>query len=294
MIFKFMQQQRADFPVSQMSNVFGVSISGYYAWLKRKPSARTRENEKMLFEIKLAHQESRKTYGSPRIHRDLLRKGIACGRNRIARLMRLNGIRARRRHRKFPKTTQRAAGALAAPNLLNQNFKVFSPNQVWVSDITYIDTAEGWLYLATVMDLFDRQIIGWSLEDHLESSLVESAFKKAVGCRQPAGEWIHHSDQGSQYTSHTFREALAEVGCHPSNSSVGNCYDNAAAESLFSTVKFECAYEQFATRAQARRAIFEYIEVWYNRKRLHSSLGYLSPVEFAQQNSDIFRVHLNG
>ena len=294
MIFKLMKQQREDFPVVQMCSIFGVSPSGYYAWLNRKPSARARENEKLLFEIKVAYAESRKTYGSPRIHRALRRKGIVCGRNRVARLMRRNGLRARRRRRRYPKTTQRAADVLAASNLLKGNFKVSGPNQVWVSDITYIDTAEGWLYLATVMDLFDRPIVGWALEDHMESSLVEDAFKMAVTRRQPELGWVHHSDQGSQYTSHTFRELLAAVGCRPSNSSVGNCYDNAAAESLFSTVKFECAYQQFTTRAEARRAIFEYIEVWYNRKRLHSSLGYLSPAEFAQQNSDIFRVHLYG
>lgn len=289
----FMKTQKEEFSIEHMSKVFGVSVSGYYAWSKRVPSLRERENEKLLLEIKAVYKESRKTYGSPRIHQELRQRGIFCGRNWVARLMRLNGIRARRR-RKFPKTTQRAVGALAAPNLLNQNFKATAPNQVWVSDITYIDTAEGWLYLATVMDLFDRSIVGWAMGEHMESSLVEDAFKMAMARRSPQVGWIHHSDQGSQYTSRSFRELLATVGCRPSNSSVGNCYDNAAAESLFSTVKFECAYEQFATRAQARQEIFEYIEVWYNRKRLHSSLGYLSPARFAQQNSDIFRLHLNG
>lgn len=290
----FMKTQKEEFPIERMSKVFGVSVSGYYAWSKRVPSLRERENEKLLLEIKAVYKESRKTYGSPRIHQELRQRGIFCGRNRVARLMRLNGIRARRRRRKFPKTTQRATGALAVPNLLNQNFKATVPNQVWVSDITYIDTAEGWLYLATVMDLFDRSIVGWAMGEHMESSLVEDAFKMAMARRSPQVGWIHHSDQGSQYTSQSFRELLATVGCRPSNSSVGNCYDNAAAESLFSTVKFECAYEQFATRAQARQEIFEYIEVWYNRKRLHSSLGYLSPARFAQQNSDIFHLHLNG
>jgi len=288
-----MKTQKAEFSIERMCKVFGVSASGYYAWKKRGPSPRGRENEKLLLEIEGVHKESRKTYGSPRIHQELRQRGIFCGLNRVSRLMRLNGIRARRR-RKFPKTTQRAAGALAAPNLLKQNFKTTAPNQVWVSDITYIDTAEGWLYLATVMELFDRSIVGWAMDEHMGSRLVEDAFNMAVTHRSPQVGWIHHSDQGSQYTSQSFRELLATVGCRPSNSSVGNCYDNAVAESLFSTVKFECAYEQFATRAQARQEIFEYIEVWYNRKRLHSSLGYLSPARFAQQNSDIFRLHLNG
>lgn len=276
------------FSVKKMCEVFGVSSSGYYAWCKRKPGARARANEKLLVEIKKAFQNSRKTYGSPRIHRELLQKGIACGRNRVARLMRLNNLRARRPRRKYPRTTQRATGAIAAPNLLSQDFTAAAPNQIWVSDITYIDTLEGWLYLAAVMDLFDRPIVGWALEDHMETSLVEDAFRMAVNRRHPQVGWIHHSDQGSQYTSHAFREVLAKAGCRPSNSSVGNCYDNAPAESLFSTIKIECAYKQFATKAQARREIFEYIEVWYNHKRLHSALGYLSPAQFAQQNRTFF------
>jgi len=289
-----MKKQHTDFPITQMCKIFRVSSSGYYAWAKRIPSKRAQENKKLLVEIKVAHKESRKTYGSPRIYHALRRKGIAFGQNRIARLMRRNGIQARRQRRKYPKTTQRSAGAIAAPNQLKQNFKVSNPNQVWVSDITYIDTAEGWLYLATVMDLFDRSVAGWAMGNHMESSLVEDAFTMAVASRSPDIGLIHHSDQGSQYTSVSFRKLLRKAGCQPSNSSVGNCYDNAPAESLFSTVKFECADRQFLTHRQARRELFEYIEVWYNRKRLHSSLGYLSPSEFAKLNSDIYSVHLTG
>ena len=289
-----MKKQKADFPITQMCKIFEVSSSGYYAWSKRKPSKRARENERLMLEINVAHQESRQTYGSPRIYHALRQKGITCGRNRIARLMRRNGIQARRKRRNYPKTTRRSAGAIAAPNRLQQNFKAANPNQVWVSDITYIDTAEGWLYLATVMDLFDRSIVGWAMENHMESSLVEDALSMAMARRTPDIGFIHHSDQGSQYTSVSFRKLLRKVGCRPSNSSVGNCYDNASAESLFSTVKFECADKQFPTHRQARRTLFEYIEVWYNRKRLHSSLGYLSPAQFAKQNSDIYALHLTG
>ena len=271
--------------------MLGVTQSGYYAWAKRGPSQRAKTNEKLLEEIKDVFKESRQTYGSPRVHQALRQQGIGCSRNRVARLMRLNGIQARRRRPKFPKTTWRRQGALAAPNLLKQNFNILWPNQTWVSDITYIDTAEGWLYLAAVMDLFARPIVGWAMADHMESSLVEAAFKMAVQHRSPQVGWIHHSDQGSQYTSHDFRELLSKAGCLQSNSSVGNCYDNAVAESFFSTLKVECAYQQFETRAQAQSVIFEYIEVWYNRKRLHSSLGYLSPERFEQINADIFCVY---
>ena len=271
--------------------MLGVSLSGYYGWSKRGTSQREKANEKLLEEIKEIFRESRQTYGSPRIQQALSRKGILCGRKRVARLMRLNRIRARRRRPKFPKTTQRRIGALAAPNLLRQDFNTLWPNQTWVSDITYIDTAEGWLYLAAVMDLFARPIVGWAMADHMESSLVEAAFKMAVQRRSPQVGWIHHSDQGSQYTSHDFRALLSGVSCRPSNSSVGNCYDNAVIESFFSTLKTECAYYKFETRAEARLVIFEYIEVWYNRKRLHSSLGYLSPARFEQINSDIFCVY---
>ena len=179
------------FPVKKMCEVLGVSSSGYYAWCKREPGARAMANEKLLVEIKAAFQNSRKTYGSPRIHREIQKKGIVCGRNRVARLMRLNNIRARRPHRKYPRTTQRAIGAIAAPNLLNQDFTAAAPNQIWVSDITYVDTREGWLYLAAVMDLFDRPIVGWALEDHMETSLVEDAFRMAVNRRHPQVGWIH-------------------------------------------------------------------------------------------------------
>lgn len=194
--------------------------------------------------------------------------------------MKQAGLMGRRPKRRFPRTTQRRPGAIPAPNLLNRDFDAQRPNQKWVTDITYIDTAEGWLYLAPVLDLYGRRIVGWSMADHMESSLVEAALTMAIAQRQPQAGVLHHSDQGSQYTSCEYLSLLNKRGCQISMSSAGNCYDNAVIESFFSTLKTECANGQFASRAQARTAIFEYIEVWYNRNRLHSSLGYLSPVEF--------------
>jgi transposase InsO family protein len=291
LIFEFIKKQQSQFPINRMCQVLGVSQSGYYAWSKRKPSKRSKENEALLEKIKEIFKESRQTYGSPRIYEALRQAGIGCSRNRVARLMRLNHIRVSRKRRRFPRTTQRRAGTLAAPNLLKGDFNPLYPNQAWVSDITYIDTAEGWLYLAAVMDLFARPIVGWAMEEHMESSLVEAAFSMAVVHRSPEVGWVHHSDQGSQYTSNDFRELLLKAGCQPSNSGVGRCNENAVMESFFSTLKAECAYYQFESRSQAQLVIFEYIEVWYNRKRLHSSLGYLSPARFEQANLDIFCVH---
>jgi transposase InsO family protein len=194
--------------------------------------------------------------------------------------MRLDQIAARRARRRMPRTTQRDPQALPAPNLLNQDFSAPAPDRKWVSDITYIDTAEGWLYLAAVLDLFSRRVVGWAMDEHMEASLVQQAWSMAVLQRQPSSDLLHHSDQGSQYTSDLYQQALAAHHCQVSMSRTGNCFDNAAMESFFSTLKTECAHAQFDTRAQARLTIFEYIEAWYNRQRLHSSLGYLSPVEF--------------
>jgi transposase InsO family protein len=236
----------------------------------------------LVGKIREAYQSSRQTYGSPRIHAVLQRKGIVCGRNRVARLMRLQGMAARKRRKRFPVTTQRQPGAIPAPNWLNRDFSASAPNRKWVTDITYIDTLEGWLYLAPVLDLYSRRVVGWAMADHIDTSLVEAALHMALARRQPAAGLLHHSDQGSQYTSLPYQLHLLARNCQISMSRVGNCYDNAVMESFFSTLKTECATGQFASRAQARRAIFEYIEIWYNRHRLHSSLGYLSPEEFEQ------------
>jgi putative transposase len=280
MIYKFMADHEGEFEIVRMCRVLGVGRSGYYAWRSRPTCLRRQANEMLVVQIDQEYRMSRKTYGSPRIHAALQRKGVLCGKNRVARLMRLHGMAARKRHKKHPVTTQREAGVFPAPNLLNQNFSSLAPNQKWVSDITYIDTAEGWLYLASVLDLFSRKIVGWAMADRMESSLVEDALKMAFLQQHPETGLLHHSDQGSQYTSEAYQSCLADLQCQVSMSRVGNCYDNAVMESFFGTLKAECAIQQFATRAQAHTVIFEYIEAWYNRKRLHSSLGYLSPVEF--------------
>ena len=280
MIYTFMAAHAGEFRIERMCRVLGVGRSGYYAWRSRPASQQARANEALLVQIQAEYETSRATYGSPRIQVALQRQGARCSRKRIARLMQLHQIRARARKKRRPVTTQREAGAMPAPNLLNQEFSASVPNQKWVSDITYIETAEGWLYLAVVLDLFSRRIVGWAMADHMEASLVEAAWNMALAQRHPQTGLLHHSDQGRQYTSTTYQSALAASHCQVSMSRVGNCYDNAAMESFFATLKTECATQPFATRTQARSAIFEYIEAWYNRQRLHSSLGYLSPTEF--------------
>ena len=284
MKYTFIAAHQEEYTIQGMCRALGVGRSGYYAWSTRPSSPRTQANQVLVEQIQAEHQASRQTYGSPRIHAALLRKGVACGRHRIARLMRLHQMAGRKAHKHFPRTTQRNPQAIPAPNLLNQDFSAPAMDLKWVSDITYIDTAEGWLYLAAVMDLFSRQVVGWAMDDHMQTSLVEQALKMAMLRRQPSPGLLHHSDQGGQYTSEVYQQTLANYQCQVSMSRVGNCFDNAAMESFFSTLKSECARQPFATRAQARTAIFEFIEAWYNRQRLHSSLGYLSPVEF-EQNS---------
>ncbi len=277
-----MKAHQTQYPISQMCKVLKIGRSGYYAWQKRKLSARAQTNQALTEEIRSVYLKSRSTYGSPRVHTALLRAGIVCGKNRVARLMRQAGLVGRSPKRRYPRTTQRRAGTIPAPNLLNREFSAQHPNQKWAVDIIYIDTAEGWLYLAPVLDLYGRRIVGWSMADHMETSLIEAALKMAFLQRHPQPGLLHHSDQGSQYTSGDYLDLLHQHDCQISMSGKGNCYDNAAMESFFSTLKAECAHSQFESRAQARNVIFEYIEVWYNRQRLHSSLGYLSPMEFEQ------------
>ena len=270
----------------RMCQVLGVSPSGYYEWLKRPPSACQQTNEQLLAAIRREYDASRQTYGSPRIHAALRQQGLRVGRKRVARLMRSAGLVAKGPWRKRPRTTQRAPEAVAAPNLLGQDFTASRPNEKWVADITYMETLEGWLYLALVLDLFSRAIVGWAMADHLRATLVESALQMALGRRTPDGDRLHHADQGSQYTSTWVQTLLAQHHIQVSMNGVGNCYDNAPMESFIGTLKTECADAPFATRAEARRVIFEYLEVWYNRQRLHSSLGYVSPAAFEQQYAD--------
>lgn len=275
-----------------MCEMLQVSRSGYYEWRSRPGSARQQANEKLLREIREIFQTSRQTYGSPRVHAALQRNGQQVGRQRVARLMRQEGLVARPRHRRKPVTTQRQAGDPVAQNLLNQDFAADPLNLKWAGDITFIDTAEGWLYLAMLLDLCTRKVPGWSMTwvvsqpHHLRASLVEGALDMALKRQHPPNHLLHHSDQGSQYTSAAYQARLAALEPQVSMSRVGNPYDNALVESFFATLKAECATDQFATRAEARIAIFEFIEVWYNRQRLHSSLGYQSPEEFERQFLD--------
>ncbi len=267
----------------RMCGVLGVSPSGYYDWRKRPVSQREQANDKLLVAIRREHEASRQTYGSPRIHATLKQQGVRVGRKRVARLMQANMVVGKTPRRKRPVTTQREPGTLAAPNLLAQNFTASKPDEKWLADITYIDTAEGWLYLALVMDMFTRSIVGWSMADHMQAVLVEQALLMALGRRLPHGDLLHHSDRGSQYTSARIQTLLTQHHIQVSMSGTGNCYDNAPMESFIGTLKTEAVTEQFTTRVAARSVIFEYIEVWYNRLRLHSSLGYTSPAMFEQQ-----------
>jgi putative transposase len=278
-----MAAHESQYSVKSMCQMLGVSRSGYYAWHKRPASQRAQANERLLVRIREEYQLSRKTYGSPRIHAALRKKGVTCSRKRVARLMRLDHMPARRARKRLPRTTQRNLEAIPAPNLLNQDFSSPAPDRKWVSDITYIATAEGWLYLAAILDLFSRRVVGWAMDEHMEASLAQQAWNMAVSQRCPSAALLHHSDQGGQYTSDLYLQSLAAHHCQVSMSRVGNCFHNAAMESFFSTLKTECADQPFDTRAQARTTIFEYIEAWYNRQRLHSSLGYLSPAEFERK-----------
>jgi transposase InsO family protein len=284
MRYQFIREHEREYSVQRMCRVLEVTRSGYYAWQPEKTGPREQENQILVGHIRKEYKTSRQTYGSPRIWAALHGQGVPCGRHRVARLMRKEGISPKKRRKWQPVTTQRQPGVIPAANRLNQDFFATAANTKWVSDFTYIDTAEGWLYLAIILDLFSRKVVGWAMAEHMNTALVESALRMALCTRQPAANLLHHSDQGSQYTSAAYESQLVDANIQMSMSRVGNCYDNAVAESFFSTLKAECVTSQFATHALARTTIFEYIEVWYNRQRLHSTLGYLSPVKFEQQH----------
>ena len=280
MKYQFIDNHRFEFRVEKMCQVFNVTRSGYYAWLKRPESDRKRRNRDLLMDIRRVYKVSRGSYGSPRITKDLKKQGIICGKHRVARLMQKNGIVAKTK-RKFKATTNSKHNFPVAENLVNQNFTVSRPNQVWVADITYIPTDEGWLYLAAVEDLFQRKIVGWAMDSTMTRQLVLDALKQAKMRYRPPAGLIHHSDRGRQYASHEYQQALKTYQMVASMSRKGNCYDNACMESFFGTLKRELIFNyRFKTRAEARQAIFEYIEIFYNRIRLHSALGYMSPVEY--------------
>lgn len=268
-----------------MCRVLKVCPSGYYAWRGRQQSQRDRQNRKLLVAIKALHKQSKQTYGSPRICRALSKQGTRCSENRVARLMREHGIRAKQTKR-FKATTDSRHDLPVAENMLDRQFEPEAPNQAWAADITYVWTGQGWLYLAVVMDLFSRRIVGFSMRRSLSRALVIEALRMALGRRRVGQGLLHHSDQGSQYASGEFQRALVGSGIICSMSRRGNCWDNAPVESFFSTLKCELVHHRrYRTRAEARSDIFEYIEVWYNRKRLHSSLGYLSPAEYEAQRA---------
>ena len=282
MKFGFIKHHRRRWRVGVMCRVLQVSRSGYYAWTKRKPSARQLREQKLLTKIRIVHQENRELYGSPRVHRALRIDGEHVSRNTVARIMRRAKIRAKSRRKFIPRTTDSRHQQPLADNLLDRDFTAAAPNQKWLADITYVPTGQGWLYHSAVLDCFSRKIVGWSMADHMETDLVAEALKMALEHRQPAGnKLLHHSDRGSQYASDDYQQILAGHGITVSMSGSGNCYDNAMMESFFATLKTELIHQQnYATREQAKQSIFEYIEVFYNRKRLHSSLGYLSPESF--------------
>lgn len=275
-------EHEGEFEVKIMCRVLGVSVSGYYAWRKRPPSARAEANAVLVEHMRRVHAASRQTYGSPRIHAALRQQGVACNHKRVERLMRLHGIRGCDRRKRRPVTTHSRHDYPVAANSLQRDFTADAPNRKWLGDISYIDTREGFLYLASLEDVFSRKIVGWAMAEHLETVLVEQALHMALVRRQPEAGLLHHSDQGSQYASDAYRALLEAHHITVSMSGVGNCYDNAMKESFFATLKTECASQPFTTRAEGRTAIFEYIEVFYNRQRLHSALGYLSPEQFEQ------------
>ena len=278
-----MSANQAHHHIALMCQVLDVSTSGYYGWRKRPVSAHASADQKLLKMIRTAHQSSRETYGAPRIHVELRERGIAVSRKRVARLMRLAGIRGvSRRH--FVATTRRSADQRAAPDLVQRNFSAEGPNQLWVADITYVPTWAGFIYLAIVLDAWSRRIIGWALHTSLREALVHDALELAVSKRRPTTAVVHHSDQGSQYTSIAFGQRCRAAGVRPSMGSTGDCYDNAMAESFFATLECELLDRTtLRTHQDARSAVFEFIEGWYNPRRRHSALGYLSPNDFEQR-----------
>ncbi len=274
-----MKAHQADHAVRTMCRVLGVSPSGYYAWLGREPSARAKRDAELKVKIRDFHTESRGTYGRPRIHADLAEDGERVGPKRVARLMKAEGLKGVcRRQRVW--TTVRDGDQRPAPDLVDRDFSATGPDQLWVADITYVPTWAGFLYLAVVLDVFSRRIVGWSMRTHLRTELILEALDMAVDQRRPV-EVIHHSDQGCQYTSIAFGKRCKQFGVEPSMGSVGDCYDNAMCESFFATLECELLDRTtLRTQAQARREIFEFIEGWYNRRRRHSALGYRSPMQF--------------
>ncbi len=284
MRFAFIETEKACFPVALMCRILAVSRAGFYAWRRRPVAVRTREDRVLAVAVAAIYAESHGRYGSPRVRMELRDRGRRTGRKRIARLMRSQGLRARPR-RRYRTTTDSRHGLPVSPNLLARRFAVAQPNTAWVTDMTYLWTAQGWLYLAVILDLFSRRVVGWSMSERIDRKLALDALRMALAQRRPQPGLIHHSDRGSQYASGDYQQLLAKHGLRASMSRRGDCWDNAVAESFFASLKLELVYQvQWRTRAEVRTAIFEYIELFYNRRRRHSSLGYLSPVDFERRN----------
>lgn len=286
MKFAFIAENLTDWPVDVACNVLEVSRSGYYAWRERPISSQSNRRAELAAKIHAIHADNRSVYGSPRIWKALKSSGQRVSQNTVAKVMRAQGLRGKVKRKFVPCTTDSAHDRPIASNILDRQFASDTPNRKWAGDITYIPTDEGWLYLAGVIDLHSRRIVGWSMADHMQTDLVASALTMALARRQPAAGLLHHSDRGVQYASDAYQELLRKNRIEVSMSGKGDCWDNAVMESFWATLKTELVHhEHYATRQQARRSIFEYIEVFYNRKRLHSSLGYVSPETFeASQN----------
>jgi putative transposase len=280
MRFRLIDTMKAEMPVERMCVLLNVSVSGYHAWRHRRPSRRQLDDMVILAHIRAQFATSNESYGSPRMHAELREDGVQAGRHRIARLMRDNGLKARQR-RRFRKTTDSDHGGPVAPNILDQDFSCDGPDQKWGVDISYIWTNEGWLYLAIVVDLYSRRIVGWAVSDRMKKDLALKALRRAIALRNPSAGLIHHSDRGSQYCSDDYRRELRKYGFIASMSGKGNCYDNAMVETVFKTIKAELVWTTiFQTRHAAEKAIGTYIDGFYNTRRRHSALGYKAPTTF--------------
>jgi putative transposase len=292
MKYRLIGAETAQHPVSLLCSVLGVSRAGYYAWARRRPSGRARADARLIARIRAIHERSRGTYGAPRVHAQLRHEGVRVGRKRVERLMRETGLSGLIRRRRG-KTTIRVRGVRTAPDLVRRDFNPTELNRLWSADLTYIRTWEGWLYLASVMDCYSRRIVGWSMADHLRAQLVVDALGMAVARRRPDRGLVHHSDQGSQYTSLVFTQRCRAVGVEVSMGSRGDCFDNAILESFHATIKKDLIHRRsWPTKADARTAVFDYIETFYNRERLHSTLGMLSPEQYENRTLSHSRASL--
>jgi putative transposase len=284
--YRFIAAEKACYPIAVLCRVLRVARAGYYAWQRRGPARRAQADATLTAVLLREHERSRKTYGAPRLHAALRETGMRVGRKRVARLMRAAGLRGVSRRRRLPRTTRADPAATPAPNRVQRQFTAQAPDRCWVGDITYLPTGEGWLYLASLVDVYSRRVVGFALADHLRTDLALAALECALGQRHPtAGTLVHHTDRGCQYTARAYQAVLDQHGITPSMSRAGDCYDNALAESFNATIKSELvAQVHWPTRQEARLAVFEWITVFYNRQRRHSSLGYRSPVQFETAN----------